>query len=268
MPTHEGFFSVVQYCPDLDRGERANVGIVLVVPELGFASVRFSEDNEGPKRRFGADAFDDTRLSLAKRGLEGRILAEAADWRRPEDLERFGRLEGNHLLLTVPKAILVENAEAETEELYARLVHIEPLRRRRPRKPDLRAVFDRQLAGVPLFRDIEIEIPELGRFRAPYAYQNGALNLIRPEGFPIDEAAATSKANDLAVKGHLIHKQSSAGGKKQKLIVVGGFDPEASEQLKRRIDFVLREHDARLVREERLGEFVEEVRREAHDATR
>jgi hypothetical protein len=38
----------------------------------------------------------------------------------------------------------------------------------------------------------------------------------------------------------------------------------AAEETKRRIEYVLREHDARLVREDRIDAFVDEVRREAH----
>lgn len=40
MATTKGFFSIIQHCPDLDRGESANVGVVLVVPELAFLGVR------------------------------------------------------------------------------------------------------------------------------------------------------------------------------------------------------------------------------------
>lgn len=68
--TH-GFFSLIQYCPDLDRGESADVGVVLLVPALGFFGVRFSDDNEGPKQRFGEHSIDDTRLDVAKRTFEG-----------------------------------------------------------------------------------------------------------------------------------------------------------------------------------------------------
>ena len=49
MTQTRGFFSVIQFCPDLDRGEYANVGIVLAVPQSGVLEVRMSEDNEGPK---------------------------------------------------------------------------------------------------------------------------------------------------------------------------------------------------------------------------
>lgn len=264
MAPTRGFFCAVQFCPDLDRGECANVGVILVVPQLGFLDIQLSEDNEGPKQRFRSDAYDDTRLTIAKKGFEGRVRHEGKDWRSPEDLQRFARKEGNHLLLTTPKVILVEDPRLELDELYQRLVHIEPIRRRRQQKPDLKTLFEPKLLGVPLQRDLTVEIPEFGKLEVPYAYQNGVLNLVRPEGFPIEEGSATAKANDLAVKGHLVYKHPGKQGKRQKLIVVGGFDESASEDLKRRIGYVLREHDARLVPEEEIDDFVEEVRREAH----
>lgn len=264
MAATRGFFSVVQFCPDLDRGECANVGVVLVVPQLGFLDVRLSEDNEGPKQRFGRDAYDDARLAVAKRALEGRLREEGTAWTGPEDLQTFARREGNHLLLATPKVILVEDAEAELDELYQRLVHVDPQRRRRQPKPDLKKVFEPKLIGVPLIRNLEVDVPEYGKLDVPYAYQNGVLNLVRPEGFPIDESSATTKANDLAVKGHLLYRHRDATGQQRKLIIVGGFDVSAPEELKKRIDFVLREHDARLVREDDIDEFVEEVKSVAH----
>jgi hypothetical protein len=265
MTATKGFFSVIQFCPDLDRGECANVGVVLAVPPLGFIDVRLGEDNEGPKQRFGVAAYDDARLTVSKKGLEGRLRHDGKEWNGPDDLQRFARREGNNLLLTTPRVIMVEQASEELDELYQRLVHVDPSQRRpTPRKPDLKTVFEPKLWDIPLIRDLKVPIPEYGKMNVPYAYQNGLLNLIRPEGFPIDEGSATAKANDLAVKGHLIFRHPGESGKPQKLIVVGGFDASASEDLKRRIDFVLSEHDARLVREDRIDDFIDEVRREAH----
>jgi hypothetical protein len=264
MTPTRGFFSVIQFCPDLDRGEYANVGIVLVVPQRGILDIRLSEDNEGPKQRFGVDAFDDARLSVAKKGLAGRIREEGRCWSGAEDLIWFGQKEGNNLTLSPPRVILVENASAEMAELYQRLVHVEPIRRRRRAAPDLAAVFEARLTGVPLIKDYKIDIPEYGTLKAPFAYKNGALNLIRTEAFSENSNSAEEKGNDLAVKGHVLRRYSEATGKPQRLIVVGGFDPSAPETLKRRIEFILEECDARLVREEQLDDFVEEIRREAH----
>lgn len=264
MAATKGFFSIIQFCPDLDRGESANVGIALVVPGLDFLGVRFSDDNEGPKQRFGRDAFDDARLALTKRALENRLRQEAANWKGPEELLIFGRKEGNHLLLSQPRVILVENAEAELEELFLRLVHVDARQRRRQPKPDLKRFFEPKLLGVPLLRDIQVDVPELGKLDVPYAYKNGALHLVRPEGFPLDRGSATDKASDLAVKGHLIYKHSANTEEPRQLIVVGGFDASIPEDVKHKIEFILSEHDTRLVREDRLDDFVEEVRREAH----
>jgi len=264
MAPTKGFFSVLQFCPDLDRGECANVGVVLAVPKLHFLSVRLAEDNEGPKQRFGKEAFDDARLSLAKRAIAGRIREEGPAWTEAEHLVLFGKKEGNNILLSAPRTILVENAEADLEELFQRLVHVDPKQRRRPRKPDLRTVFEEKLLGVPLQRDLKVEVPEFGTMDVPYAYQNGALNLVRPEGFPVDPSSATDRASELAVKGHLIFKHSVDTDQPKKLIIVGGFDESIPDDVKRRIAFVLREHDARLVPEDQIDAFVDEVRREAH----
>ena len=263
MTRTKGFFSIVQFCPDLDRGECANVGVVLVVPSMRFRKVLLSEDNEGPKQRFGRDAYDDVRLAIAKKALAGRIDQER-EWGGTEDLATFAKKEGNHLLLSAPRVILVEDADAELSELFQRLVHVDPNRRRRQPKPDLKSIFEPKLQGVPLLRDLEVEVPEYGKLDVPYAYRNGVLNLVRPEGFPLDVHSATAKANDLAVKGHLLFTHPDQYGKPRKLIVVGGFDASAPEDLKHRIEFVLREHDARLVREDRLDDFVAEVKRDAH----
>ena len=265
MASTKGFFSVVQFCPDFDRGECANVGVVLVVPELGYLDVRLSEDNEGPKQRFGRDAYDDARLSFTKKALEGRIQHDGKAWTESDDLLKFGKKEGNNLLLSAPRIILVEDAKVELEELFQRLVHVDPQTRRRQPKPDLKNIFEPKLLGVPIIRDLEVMIPEYGKLEVPYAYRNGVLNLVRPEGFPIDVSSATAKANDLAVKGHLLFRHPDELGKQRKLIIVGGFDSSAPEELKHRIEFVLNEHDARLVREDRLDDFVEEVKREAHN---
>lgn len=263
--TPKGFFSIVQFCPDLDRGECANVGIVLVVPETKFLDVRFAHDNEAPKQRFGKDAFDDARLAVAKHALEGRLRHEGKGWAGPDDLVKFSRKEGNNLLLTAPRVILVENAQAELEELFQRLAHVDAKHRRRTPKPDLGTLFEPKVLGIPMLRDIEVNIPELGTMDIPYAYKNGQLNLIRPEGFPVDEQAATTKANDLAVKGHLIHRYPDPKtGQAQQLIVIGGFDSDTTGAMKRKIAFLMEEHDARLVPEDQIDAFVEQVRREAH----
>lgn len=264
MATTRGFFSIIQFCPDLDRCEGSNVGVVLAVPQIGYLGVRTSTDNEGPKRRFGKDAFDDGRLALAKRALECRILSDGKDWSRPEDLVLFSKSEGNQLVLLPPRVILVEKAEAELEELFLRLAHVEARHRQRTHKPNLRDVFEPGLIGVPLRRDIIVTVPEFGDMNFPYGYKNGRLNLIQPEAFPVEPREATRHASELAVKGHILFKHPNKQGEQQSLVVVGGFSETASDEIKNKIRFIFQEHDSRLVSECELPAFVDEIRREAH----
>jgi hypothetical protein len=43
MSAEKGFYSIIQYCPDLWRGEAANVGVVLFQPESRQMSVKLSD---------------------------------------------------------------------------------------------------------------------------------------------------------------------------------------------------------------------------------
>jgi hypothetical protein len=56
------FFSVVQFCPNLARGEGVNVGTVIVSPRAEKVVARFTSNNEGVKRVFGVESYDEGRL--------------------------------------------------------------------------------------------------------------------------------------------------------------------------------------------------------------
>ena len=125
----KGFYSIIQFVPDLDRCEGANVGVVLAVPPLGYVGVRLSQDNAAPRRFFGPDAIDTGRLDVAKSGIKSRILCEGVHWTSAEDLVHFSNCEGNHLGLVPPRTILTEDPEADLERLYLRLVESDNPRR-------------------------------------------------------------------------------------------------------------------------------------------
>lgn len=65
---------------------------------------------------------DVVRLDVAKKSFEARLRSECAEWRNPEDLQRFGRREGNLLGLVPPKVVLVEDAPSCLKELFDRFV--------------------------------------------------------------------------------------------------------------------------------------------------
>lgn len=57
-----------------------------------------------------------------------RLRQECTAWSTPEDLLEFERREGNHLHLSPPRLILLDDAAAELEELFLRLVRVCPRR--------------------------------------------------------------------------------------------------------------------------------------------
>jgi hypothetical protein len=264
MAAARGFYSIIQFVPDLDRAEGANIGVVLSVPSLGYLDVKMAPDNEAPKQRFRPSSIDEARLDLAKEGIVTRILREGGDWKYSDDLVRFANCEGNHISLLSPRTILTKAPAADLEKLFRRLIHIEARHRRTLPKPTLDELKDLKFSGVPLRENVEVELPKFKPLVFPFAYKNGALNLILPEAFPLEAGDAEKKASELAVKGHILHKRLSPEGDLQKLVVIGAFHENISEDVRDRIGYIFEQQDSRLVQAEQMEEFTEEVRQQAH----
>lgn len=264
MATTKGFYSIIQFVPDLDRAEGANVGIVLVVPELGYLEVSMAPDNEAPKQRFRVTDIDEVRLNVAKEGIRARILRDGEAWKTPSDLIHFASCEGNHLTLLSPRTILTKDPAADLKRLFERLAHTEPRHHRSLAKPTLDQLAYLKFSGAPLRENIEVKLPKFRPLKFPFAYKNGALNLILPEAFPLKAADAEKKASELAVRGHILHKHRNEAGEEQKLVVVGAFYDSIPSEVKERIGYIFQEHDSRLVPDSEIEAFTEEVRRVAH----
>jgi hypothetical protein len=118
------------------------------------------------------------------------------------------------------------------------------------------------LTGRVRFNE-QVVIPVLGRsLEVPYAYQNGKLNLVKPQSFA-EEGKALATAGRLALQGDLLQKHSEGAGRR--LIVVPSFDkPERSADVRRRVEQLFGEYHIRVVPPESVEEFVAEVEREAH----
>lgn len=80
MNATKGYYSLVQYCPDVARQEAANVGVVLFCPELSFLEARLASSNHRLRRFFGEEADQYRHLNAMKAALEDRLQVEAADY--------------------------------------------------------------------------------------------------------------------------------------------------------------------------------------------
>ncbi len=77
MAPTKGYYSIVQYCPDLARGEATNIGVVLLVPERGFLRSRMVRDNARVRHMFGTSGDALRQLNDFKRSFASRIKAES-----------------------------------------------------------------------------------------------------------------------------------------------------------------------------------------------
>jgi len=218
MPEHKAYYSIIQFCPDRSRAEGANIGVILLCPDLGFVDVKTARGNDRVRRFFGSEAFDKQRLTIIKRAIETRVR-EKYDWSRGlEDLERFIGTRANDIQLTHPRSLKTANPAEEIDVLFHELVGgrsraeaasapIAPLFPKLDhalRAPGIRERirFDEQVT-VPVVRK---------RIDVPYVYENGVINLVKPYQFSGTPDRATRTAAELAIEGDLLARHSVGNG--------------------------------------------------------
>jgi hypothetical protein len=172
-----GFYSVVHLVPDFERAEAVNVGVIVGAPGVGIR-VRMAERNEYVKQRFGAEAYDDTRLGLAKSGLAERLKDVEPS---AEALAAFCAQEAGQLQLTPPRWMVVMDLDDEVTELFLRLVQDPEAPRvdvREPRMPFLEydlSLIDPEEQDHPawkVFRSLLQKEVRLGRVHSKEALQS------------------------------------------------------------------------------------------------
>jgi len=140
MNATKGYYSLVQFYPDLSRLEAANVGVILHVPERGFIRARMASGNDRVRRFFsGQDIGELEHINFIKQALANRLEVERHLFKTPEDLQRFAEQQANDLLVTRPRFVKVTDPEQALESLFVELVggrgqrperdEVEPIRR-------------------------------------------------------------------------------------------------------------------------------------------
>jgi hypothetical protein len=266
MSAMKGYYSVIQYCPDRSRMEAANIGVLLLCPDLGFVKARTVVGNDRVAKFFGRESFDRTRIKAAKRSIERRVEVDRGSFRTPEDLVRFMDTRGNDILLTPPRPVKVEDPETDLDALFQELVGGRSRHRREePEIPALDQAFRRPALQARVVFNPLVVVPVVGRaLKVPYAFRNGVLNLVKPQRFVSEDKRATGTAMQLAIEGDLLYTHSEAG-EQRKLIVVSAFpDAESVRDLRARVDNVLGKYNVRVVHEDQIEEFAAEVEHETH----
>jgi Protein of unknown function (DUF3037) len=265
MSSAKGYYSIIQYCPDPSRLEAVNIGVALFSPDTGFLRAKFGRRHTRITQLFGKQ--DREFIQLQQTAVEARLAAEQGTFHTLEDFERYVSRRANALVMTNPRPVKVENPEQELERLLRRLVSAQREHALGPAgvTRQLGRIFEQAEVVSRLRREVTVRPPALPKpFRAPFAYQNGRLNLIEPVQFEGHSPEKIfNKASILAVEGEFLSDYSDPQYGNLSLVVVAKFAPER-DQDKKTAAAVFEKHSVPMYTFEALGPLIEDIRRQAH----
>ena len=267
MKPSKGYYSLIQYCPDLGRLEAANIGVLLFSPERYFLKALTSRNNSRIIRFFGSEGHDWVRINAFKKGLEDRITVEGPEIRTVEQLEKFIGQRANLLQITPPRPMKVVDPEKDLTELFKEFIG-ESLHR--PSSRTLRRFIGEKLrsAGIEkkIREDIRVNVPVLQKeVEIPFGFQNGRFNLINPVRFEAkNPEQSITTACKYAVEGRSLYENPDPQLGALQLVVVGKFrnkDTDSPVRVKR----VFQDYGVKLFRMAELPQLIDEIRQTGKD---
>lgn len=269
MNSQRGYYSLIQFCPDVSRLESVNVGVILFCPAAGYLDARTSSDNRRAEKLVGRGNLERFALNAAKRAIEHRLQVDRDSFNNIEDLQNYINTRGNLLKLTSPRPVKVFDPPNDLKKLYAELVGGRSTRQRMAEErklfPRLDKTFRELQSEGRAELDKRVTIPILEKsLDVPYTYSNGALNLIKPLKISRADGTSMNTAIRLALEGDLINRHGTVQSAKTRLIVVTAFEKLNDASFIKRVNDLFGEYDVENVNKQRLRDFIEKVKREAH----
>lgn len=270
MKAYQGYYCLIQYCPNPGRAEVANVGALVFCPSLRRIDAQLSKNNRRVRRVFGSKSFDPWWLNHAKRSFLASLRADQEQFKSLDDLEQFVTTRGNELVLTKPRSMRVEDVSRDLKRLYAELVEPVPADlayEETTALPRLEAMF-RRLAQERESVKISyvFNVPEYThRVRADYVYENGVSNLVRVLALRGNIRSLTRSAVQLGGESIFVDRHLKPAGKDAKLIVVAGAQtPTPASETEDLLEKLFRDYPAELVRSREVDDFIRTVEEQAH----
>ena len=258
MERQAGYYSLIQYCPDPDREEVANVGVLLFSPSHRFMRAMTASDNRRIRQIFPNVRIDHEWLNSVKESICERLEADADQYRTLKDLCAFADTRANEMRISTPRPIMVVDPERQLRDLYEEYFGQPPKPAKKDRVMENLDTAFRSLRfeGRIQFRQtVKIPVVDI-ELRVPYVYKNGCRNLVVPRHF-----TQVQPAMQLAFESIMLAKHAADS----RLIVIPSFEKrQAMDGIEGRVTRILEETPARVVMESDLDAFLEEVALGAH----
>jgi hypothetical protein len=263
----KGYYSLIQYCPDLGRHESANVGVLVFCPDLGFLDAIVTRNNARIIEFFGNHGHNWRQINSYKKGIVNRLKAESSEIKDFEGLKRFIDSRANLIQITDPRSMTIVEPEKDLHSLFEEFFGADE---KREKRENLRNRFMDGVnsAGIQkkIKRDLRVHVPVMNReIEVPFGYQNGRFNLITPVRFESKDADQSFRtACKYAVEGRSLfnHEDDELGP--LQLLLIGKFrsqDEDTYNVVKRTCD----EGNVRLFRSTDMFRLMDEIQREGKD---
>ena len=264
MNAVKGYYSLIQYCPDLSRLEAVNVGVLLFCPEPHFLEARTTNSIKRIRRFFGSEDGDWQQIKAEVSAVEDRLKAAGNQIRTTQELDHFIATRGNAVQLTPPRPMKVVHPVQDLEALFQRLVGGKAGPRRQEGQPiaqQLKEVLTDQSLAPFIKTDVPVAVPTLHEtLTMPFGFQNGRFNLIQPVSFRQERRQSIiNQACQRAVVGRSLHEHPDALLGPLQLWIVGDFAPDQQEA-KAVVQDILDENEVRLFTAADLPQLAEEIR--------
>ena len=238
----QGYYSLIQYCPDWTRLEVCNIGVLLYCPQRQFLDVKMSRKIAGRIRKFFGQDHSLDHFQIFREIFAQRILAEKDRISELDDLKRFIAGCANSFLITEPRSIAVDDPEQELCDLFTEVFGESPKQEKAKRVPAKKRFYEalEKKLGASLDervkRDlpaIEVPIPGFHETIRPCAgFLNGSFNLI-VERRLTTENSFKRMSSDMIIGRFLYEKEDEHWGKRS-LIILADADntTEVNERIK------------------------------------
>ena len=181
----QGYYSLIQYCPDLRKLEVCNVGVVLLCPNVPYLGVKMTQSLARVESIFNKKHLPYVEM-YKDHFAQGVLNAEIVTL---EGLNTFISRLANEFRMTKPRSMRVENApDVELQKLFKEIF---PRVAKSPKKqtPDITAQLQKAIEiTVPknrvAFNLPKVQVPGFSKKITPcFGFQNGRFNLVLSEYF-------------------------------------------------------------------------------------
>jgi hypothetical protein len=114
----QGYYSLIQYCPDFIRLEVCNLGLLLYCPDCNYLDAKITTRFSRIHTIFGRDHNLDYVQTFAK-SFVNRIIAERDNIKNLDNLNRFIAGRANSFQITSPRSMnIIKDPAHELNELF------------------------------------------------------------------------------------------------------------------------------------------------------